>query len=389
MAFIDLNLKGGIGHTSEGVWKETADEFRQDTIFAAFGLSANLRISPVRQALRRQLQGQEFFMLGPVSLHGFCPAHLPGEPARYRGLPESGAGEAVSYGHSRQSISKHFSPCQRGSRLAYLSRLHRSAHQYCQAALLRRPFWSGVGGDGLCLGFHHHRPLPVAVSLGRVSPEEGGGETAHSSGFARQYSHIGAYHSRPGSRCEYHRRSCGGSRRHICPGPGLSGFCPSLLHQPVYGLFCNKRQKQFHLQASLFPYGGQRSRSEKRSDHRASRLLRRNRLSREAAGDLFSGCHKEQAPGVFDEQFYSAGPDHCRALPLSLECGTLLQVDQRAPANKEALGALRECREDSNLDSNKHLCAGGDGQEALKSEWQPLYNSTDLKCHTIRENTHL
>ena len=54
------------------------------SIFAQLiGLSPS-RISPLRRTLPRQLQNQEFLVLGTVSHDGLCPADFSREPARHR-----------------------------------------------------------------------------------------------------------------------------------------------------------------------------------------------------------------------------------------------------------------------------------------------------------------
>src|SRR5260370_13825817 len=62
-------------------------ESRTISVRATDGSSAHSRVSQVCAALRRQLPGAEFFLLGPVSLHGVCPVDLPRESARHCCLP--------------------------------------------------------------------------------------------------------------------------------------------------------------------------------------------------------------------------------------------------------------------------------------------------------------
>ena len=50
--------------------------------------------------------------------------------------------------------------------------------------------WRGVGSKPVCLGFHDHRPLPVAVSLGTISPAQSGGQDAYAAGPAWQHPHV-------------------------------------------------------------------------------------------------------------------------------------------------------------------------------------------------------
>jgi hypothetical protein len=66
--------------------KETAYEFRENNLFSVDGLCPSIRVSQMRRSVQRQLQGQELLLLGPVPLHGFRPAYLPGKPAGHPSL---------------------------------------------------------------------------------------------------------------------------------------------------------------------------------------------------------------------------------------------------------------------------------------------------------------
>ena len=60
-----------------------------------------------------------------------------------------------------------------------------------------------------------------------------------------------------------------------------------------------------------------------------------------------------------DQQLRHSGTDGGRALSLSMTGGTLLQMDQAAPAHQILLRHLRECREESEMDRHLGLCACG------------------------------
>ncbi len=66
---------------------------------------------------------------------------------------------------------------------------------------------------------------------------------------------------------------------------------------------------------------------------------------------------------------------------------TVLQMDQIAPENQIIFWHIRERREESNMDRNLHLCAGGDHQKAARSQNRTLQYFTDIKPDTFRENT--
>jgi hypothetical protein len=79
--------------------------------------------------------------------------------------------------------------CQRRARLAHPLRVRPSADPHGpavvgQGAARRRP-----ERDGLRTGLDHHRPVSVAVSLGAVSPDQGGSETAYAARSAWSHPH--------------------------------------------------------------------------------------------------------------------------------------------------------------------------------------------------------
>src|SRR3990172_1394792 len=96
--FFDLKFFCPIGHTSAtSERKEMAYEYRQNRVCSTDGLCSHLRVSPMRRALQRQLQGEDVFLLGSVPLYGLCPVDLPGKPQGYRGLPARGEDQALSH----------------------------------------------------------------------------------------------------------------------------------------------------------------------------------------------------------------------------------------------------------------------------------------------------
>src|SRR5208282_4383252 len=89
---IDLNLLRSSRRVLSGFGEDFAHEFGKNYLLAADGFCAPPRVSPLREALPREPQSQPFFLLGPVSVHGFRAADLSQKSARYRDLP-AGAGD--------------------------------------------------------------------------------------------------------------------------------------------------------------------------------------------------------------------------------------------------------------------------------------------------------
>ena len=162
--------------------------------------------------------------------------------------------------------------CQRNSRLAHLRRLRPAliagAELYKSESLGRRS-----ERNRLRARRHHHRSLSVVVSVGAISPHQGGGQAAHAAGPARQHPHIHPYFRWQAARRE--------RARHLLPSPVpfTSWTAAISISSGFYALSSGRRflrhsrQIQSRSPASLFS----RFRSSHgvigRSDHRPQRLI--------------------------------------------------------------------------------------------------------------------
>ena len=104
MAVIDLKFDMPLGHAGP-LWRPRHEQGR--TIFAQ--LVEHLPIHEFRKCVaryRRQSQGQDLLLLGPVPVHGLCPVDLPREPARHRGLPADAPGRRLYHMGIRGKVSR-------------------------------------------------------------------------------------------------------------------------------------------------------------------------------------------------------------------------------------------------------------------------------------------
>ncbi len=102
------------------------DEFRKNGLCSTDSASAALRVQSMRPSPSRQLQGQKFFMHGPVSLHGVCSTNLSRKPAGHRNVSQLPSIKALSHRLSgedrqvhlggRQPLSIFACPLSRGRR---------------------------------------------------------------------------------------------------------------------------------------------------------------------------------------------------------------------------------------------------------------------------------
>src|SRR5207248_1055545 len=198
---------------------------------------------------------QRFLLLGSVPLFGFCSAHLSRKSPRYRSLSSRSATQALSYGFPGTGFSQHAGPRQRAPRLADLRRFRSCPDCRRSRPLPRRAFRSGVVRDGVCLGLHDHRFVPVAFPVGKIPPPQERGETAHAAGSAGQHSDQCLCDRRPSSRRQHsgpvasRSRSVLLARSRLC---GLRSIKQHLLIIAFYGTCENAVKAQVWVALSVY-----------------------------------------------------------------------------------------------------------------------------------------
>jgi hypothetical protein len=110
-------------------------------------------------------------------------------------------------------------------------------------------------------------------------------------------------------------------------------------------------------------------------------------VPRPTATHPLSRSRDRQELGVPDQPVCLASTDHLRPVPVPMAGGTVLQVDQAAPAHQALLRHLRERCADANLDRYQRLCPGGDHQEATSIGRIPACAATDIVVDALREIT--
>src|SRR6266568_6621560 len=181
MSFFDFNFLLHFRHDSPA-WHpspEAVDESWPNRFLSAVRFHPDLPVSSLCQSLSGQPLRQRIFLLGPVPLFGLRATDLSNQSACHRDLSAHPAGPTLSYGLPRTSFSQHAGACQRGSRLAHLSRLRPGADWHRSRPLSQRTFRRGLVRNRVCLRLDHHRFVSVAVSLGSVSPPQECGQAPY------------------------------------------------------------------------------------------------------------------------------------------------------------------------------------------------------------------
>jgi len=122
--------------------------------------------------------------------------------------------------------------------------------------------------------------------------------------------------------------------------------------------------------------------------HTCDELLCRQRLSRSAAKGSIQRSRDGQAAGVPDQSVPRARLDDCDAVSRPMDGGTVLQMDQAAPADQTVLWHESQCRQDANLDRYFGVRAGCNYQKTPGPRSEPLQNPTDFKPCAIRQKAH-
>ena len=167
----DLNL-GCQCRQSFGTFPGGTDAHWQSRFLATHGVRAVAYLSPFGGEVSRRFQRAHLQLPGPVSVDGFRTTDLPRKPARHRGVSARAAHQTLSHGAAWQSEPQHPGRRQRVARLAHLCRVRPLAYPHRTPTVCSGASCSGSRRDGLRLGCHHHRPVPVAVSLGEVSQNQ-------------------------------------------------------------------------------------------------------------------------------------------------------------------------------------------------------------------------
>ncbi len=123
-----------------------------------------------------------------------------------------------------------------------------------------------------------------------------------------------------------------------------------------------------------------------RSDDHAGRGQVVAFASRSSASCVVLRCRNRPAIRLPDEQLHDPGADRRGVVQVPLAGRTVLQMNQAEPANQSLLRHQRECGEDTGLDRDQHLRAGGDHQTRTERGSQPVRNSANSQPHTFREN---
>ena len=134
------------------------------------GSCALVRISQMCHALPWRRPPARLLLLGSVSGMAFAQLTYRESLRDIEACLRSMHRQALPHGISRQGGALHAGRRQRVARLAHLRRLRPGLDRHCAAAVCTRSDRRRSGSESVRSGLHHHRPVPVAVSLGAIPP---------------------------------------------------------------------------------------------------------------------------------------------------------------------------------------------------------------------------
>src|ERR1017187_3211361 len=279
---LDLNIDSPSRTVTTVPAAESIDASRPARFFAVDASSAADYVPPLRGALCRGAQGQEFLVSGPVPVHGLRAADLPRESARYRVEPSSPGGEALPLGDSRHCVPQHLGQRQCDSRLAYLRELRGAVDRHRTRLVCRGTLRRGSGRDGLRARRHDDRFVFVGLPMGTVPVGEGCRQAAHAARSAWQYSQLYSHLRRQDARCQRARLALARAGSLLRDGSRLPRLRAAVSLARGRQLLRHACQVEPQGRASLFPSGGSSDGSDLRSNCDLEWLLFAQRVSRSA-----------------------------------------------------------------------------------------------------------
>ena len=180
---------------------------------------------------RRTILGESshtiLLLLGSIDRLGVRPVHWTGQSAGHRILPLLPSREVVPHGTSKPHLPVHPGRRQRAPLFSDLPGLRVLAHQDGTRTLSRREPRHRVGQIPVRAGFHDHRPVPVALSLGGFPEYQGRRQDAHVAGSVGI--HPDLYPCVHGQGARRHHPSTASDGAWNCSSNGSSNICVSLI----------------------------------------------------------------------------------------------------------------------------------------------------------------
>jgi hypothetical protein len=385
---IDFNSRLSCGDSLQSLIRRTqTNEFRAYNFFANPGFYPTASVQSLRQSLQWQSSCQIILMFRSIFNNGFRAADISRQFERCRNLFASSTRQALSLRISRKNLSKYFGRCKRKKKLANISRFCTSSDHQSQTTLRGRRLWNHIKKYRLCLRRNCDRLMPVTVSMGSAPQTQKCRKAAYVNGPQRLYTYFYTHYKRCCARNNCFSNYAFGTAGHLCHGQRLHGFCHLIQFFKEPLLLCHSGKEQYRLLSQVLSPRRQKHRLTIRSNNQIDRAenvttlsdtTKTNQLSRRRAATYF--CFS-------DKQFSVRCFDSVPTIPTAMADRTVLQMDQAALANKIFLWHFCQRCQDSNLDSDKCLCACSNHPKRAEIGTFTTRNTPNPQHFTFRENT--
>ena len=182
-------------------------EFWPHRVLTVDQLPSGSRVPSLCQPVPGRSPSAGVLVFGSVSDDGLRSADLPRELAGHRSVPSFAARQILPHGIPQPRGTLDAGRRQRVARLAHLRGLCRGIDRHRAAVICPRPDRRRFGSQSVRAGLDHHRPLPLAGSVGAVPPTQSRCQDAHAAGPARQHPHVYPHYRRQSARRQHPRRN--------------------------------------------------------------------------------------------------------------------------------------------------------------------------------------
>ena len=317
-------------------WQTRHDhEPGQDSLCAA---AAIFFVQPFRtsgRCLPGQQEGDGLLGLEPFHLPGLRAIHAPVWAARFGGMSERPANQALSHWASQHGLPLDAGRCRRAQRLSVVRGARAAFDRSGLGLVWGRGCRPGAQGASLRNGLDHHRSVPVSVSLGPFPADQGRCQSLCNHGSARRHPRIHQHYDRQGARCAPAQCNQPASSWIDFGGrQGVPRFRKTPCPAPSANRLCDSRQGQSALYLDCFQKGQYCNRAAGRSDDPVGHAEVQARVPGAAAPRVVSGSADWKASGISHQSSRPTSIDNCRDLQKPLADRTLLQEAQAEPGRQ-------------------------------------------------------
>ena len=254
--------------------------------------------------------------------------------------------------------------CQRTSRLPDISGLWILPHRHSEKPLSKRKAGSGTGSIIICPRFNNHRSMPLSISMGNLSKDQGSHKTPYTAGFARLNPHVHQPCTRQCPRCYHLGHSAYRTKINRHNGSRVHRLQTIICDSSTSCLFRHSCKEQSEVSPSDFTKGGQNFRSSGRPNNHSQSY----KVERSIPGGLTASviCRpgNKQTLCFPDQYIYNTGRNSGRHLQTTLANRTVFQMDQTALENKIVLWNIIQSGKNPDLGCHQYLFAGSNYEKA-------------------------